>query len=339
MAMHASSRDGLRAEKSNAKNSQSVAVTASLYMTLAIAARDLVDEFRSRPVQRAGSLIITLYGDAIAPRGGTVWVGSLIRVLADFGISERLVRTSMYRLAKDGWIVAEHVGRRSYYQLTADGAKRFHEATLRIYGEPRQDWSGEWCLVLTGAVPTEQRDAVRKELSWLGFGPVSVDVMARPAPDVDDLETMLSRVGVAGEVVVMCARATESLRNDTLINFVRNSWNLADIEARYEVFTERFLPVLAALRRTSTIEPRIAFQIRTLLLQEYRKLLLRDPILPAELLPKQWHGLQAYQLCRELYLRVHSAADDYLSVAMETAKGPLPPPMPEFFQRFGGLDR
>jgi len=308
-------------------------------MSLTVAARALVDEFRSRPVQRAGSLIITLYGDAIAPRGGTVWIGSLIRVLADFGISERLVRTSMYRLAKDGWLVADQIGRRSYYQLTEDGAERFHEATQRIYGEPRQSWSGEWCLVLTGAVSSEQRDAVRKELSWLGFGPVSVDVMARPAPDIEDLETMLARVGVADEVVVMCARATESQRNDVLINFVRNSWNLADIEARYEVFSERFLPVLAAVRKASVVEPCIAFQIRTLLLQEYRKLLLRDPILPAELLPKRWHGLQAYQLCRELYIKVHAAADEYLSATMETADSPLPPPMPEFYERFGGLDR
>ncbi|MEQ8207629.1 MAG: phenylacetic acid degradation operon negative regulatory protein PaaX [Woeseia sp.] len=308
-------------------------------MSLTVAARALVDEFRSRPVQRAGSLIITLYGDAIAPRGGTVWIGSLIRVLADFGISERLVRTSMYRLAKDGWLVADQIGRRSYYQLTEDGAERFHEATQRIYGEPRQSWSGEWCLVLTGAVSSEQRDAVRKELSWLGFGPVSVDVMARPAPDIEDLETMLARVGVADEVVVMCARATESQRNDVLINFVRNSWNLADIEARYEVFSERFQPVLAAVRKANVVEPCIAFQIRTLLLQEYRKLLLRDPILPAELLPKRWHGLQAYQLCRELYIKVHAAADEYLSATMETADSPLPLPMPEFYERFGGLNR
>ncbi len=308
-------------------------------MSLTAAAGALVDEFRSRPVQRTGSLIITVYGDAIAPRGGTVWIGSLIRVLADFGINGRLVRTSMSRLVKDGWLQTEHVGQRSYYQLTEVGAKRFHEATLRIYGAPRQSWSGEWCLVLTAALRSGQRDALRKELSWLGFGPISPDVMARPAPDFEDLETMLARVGVADEVVVLRAHATEPLRNEVLVEFVRNSWNLADIEARYEVFSERFRPVLCALRRARVVEPRIAFHIRTLLLQEYRKLLLRDPILPAELLPKRWHGLQAYQLCRNLYLRVHAAADEYLSATMETADSPLPPPMPSFYTRFGGLDR
>jgi len=86
------------------------------------------------------------------------------------------------------------------------------------------------------------------------------------------------------------------------------------------------------------VPPRIAFQVRTLMLQEYRKILLRDPLLPAELLPQAWHGVPAYQLCRNLYRKVCSAADEYLSEMMETAEGPLPPPSPEFFRRFGGLD-
>lgn len=306
-------------------------------MSLTAATRTLVEEFRSRPLPRAGSLIITLYGDAIAPRGGIAWIGSLIRVLDDFGINERLVRTSVFRLAKDGWLEAEQVGRRSYYRLTEEGAERFREATHRIYGEPRQNWSGEWCLVLTAAVPHERRDAIRKELSWLGFGLISADVMAHPAPDLADLKALLARTGAAKEVVVMHARTAEALRNGVLRELVHNSWNLSDIELRYATFLERFRPVLKAARAARAIEPRTAFQIRILLLQEYRKVLLRDPLLPAELLPKGWHGVPAYQLCRNLYRRVHAAADEYLAKNVETADGPLPPPAPDFYARFGGL--
>lgn len=308
-------------------------------MSLSAATRALLDEFRSRPLPRAGSLIISLYGDAIAPRGGTAWIGSLIRVLADFGISERLVRTSVFRLAKDGWLEAEQVGRRSYYRLTDEGTERFREATHRIYGEPRQAWSGEWCLVLTAAVPSARRDAIRKELAWLGFGSISGDVMAHPSPDAADLEALLARAGAADEVVVMQARTAEALRNGLLRKLVHASWNLADIEARYAAFVERFRPVFRAARGARNVEPRIAFQVRTLLVQEYRRVLLRDPLLPAELLPKGWHGVPAYQLCGNLYRRVHAAADEFLSATMETADGPLPPPAPDFYARFGGLER
>ncbi len=53
---------------------------------------------------RAPSLIITVWGDAIAPHGGAVMLAGLIALLAPFGINERLVRTSVFRLAREGWL-------------------------------------------------------------------------------------------------------------------------------------------------------------------------------------------------------------------------------------------
>src|SRR5262249_284972 len=58
---------------------------------------------RQRPV-RSGPLLITVLGDSIAPRGGVVTLGSLIRLAEPFGVPQRLVRTSVGRLAKDGWL-------------------------------------------------------------------------------------------------------------------------------------------------------------------------------------------------------------------------------------------
>jgi len=51
---------------------------------------------------RARSLIVTVWGDALAPHDGRVWLATLIRLMAPFGLSERLVRTSVFRLARDG---------------------------------------------------------------------------------------------------------------------------------------------------------------------------------------------------------------------------------------------
>lgn len=304
------------------------------------ATRSLIEEFRDRPTLRAGSLIITVFGDAIAPRGGSVWIGSLIRALGDFGISERLVRTSVFRLAKDGWLDVEQLGRRSYYRLTEEGANRFAQATHRIYGEPRQSWSGDWCLVITADLDTVTRDAVRRELGWLGFAAIAGELLAHPAPDPDDLDQALRRISGAERLVIMHARTDGNAawtRTGAIRELVRRSWNLEDIEARYQAFLDRFRPVMAASRRSRSVAPRTAFQVRTLLIQEYRKVLLRDPLLPGELLPQSWHGVPAYQLCRNLYVRVFAAADEFLSQAMETADGPLPPPSPDFYQRFGGL--
>ena len=118
---------------------------------------------------------------------------------------------------------------------------------------------------------------------------------------------------------------------------VHKSWNLDELDRRYAGFVEQFRPVFRAARKARRIDERVAFQVRTLLIQEYRRILLRDPLLPAELLPAGWNGTATYQLCRNLYQLVYQPADDFMSAEFETADGPLPPPAPEFYRRFGGL--
>ena len=292
-------------------------------MSVQSACKNLVDEFRARPTLRAGSLITTVFGDAIAPRGGTVWLGSLINTMADFGVSERLVRTSVFRLTKDGWLQSQQIGRRSYYSLTEEGREQFEQATNRIYGQPVDHWNGQWCLLLLSALDTASKETVRRECGWLGFGPLSANVLAHPSPDLAELDVTMRRLGVEDTLVVMQG---QTIRSDTAMReLTHDCWNLDDIDARYAEFVQRFRPVCKALSGKTALNDRSGFVIRTLLIQEYRKVLLRDPWLPAELLPAGWHGAAAYQLCRNLYRAVHASADAWLDQQMESADGPLPP--------------
>lgn len=306
-------------------------------MSIEKACQQLVDEFRSRPRLRAGSLITTVFGDSIAPRGGSVWLGCLIDVMAPFGINERLVRTSVFRLVRDGWLQSSKIGRRSYYSLTEEGRARFEHATGKIYGAPDAAWNGEWCLLLMSGLDAASRDAVRKECRWLGFGVLSTDVLAHPAPDFEGLDKAIQGLGAADELIVMTG---ETLRGEEpLRRLAHAGWNLDELDARYAHFVQTFRPLMAELRKNPEISPHTAFLVRTLLIQEYRKALLRDPLLPAELLPGNWHGRAAYHLCRNLYRAVFRQADVFVEAAMENADGPLPPPSREFLRRFGGLDR
>ena len=100
------------------------------------AAADLVQRFRRQRPLRAGSLIVTIFGDSIMPRGGAIALGSLIQLGEPFGLNERLVRTATARLAQEGWLEARRVGKHSEYRLSDDGRERFAEATERIYGDP-----------------------------------------------------------------------------------------------------------------------------------------------------------------------------------------------------------
>ena len=53
-----------------------------------------IRDFLDRHPARAKSLIVTVYGDLIAAHGGTVWLGSFIRLVEPLGLNERTVRTS-----------------------------------------------------------------------------------------------------------------------------------------------------------------------------------------------------------------------------------------------------
>lgn len=304
-------------------------------MKVETACRRLLKSFSARPTLRSGSLITTVFGDAIAPRGGNVWLGSLITVLADFSISERLVRTSVFRLTKDGWLHPEQIGRRSYYSLSAEGRERFEEATHRIYAVPAGSWDGHWCLLLLSGLDTANKEIARKEFGWLGFGALSANVLAHPAPDLADIDSVSKRVGVADGLVVLQG---QTVRNDAgMRRLAQNGWNLAELDDRYEQFVKLFRPVMTAIGSAKKVEEKHAFIIRTLLIQEYRKVLLRDPLLPQEMLPSGWKGTAAYHLCRNLYLATYREADNYLGDVLETTDGPLPPPGEAFWTRFGGL--
>jgi phenylacetic acid degradation operon negative regulatory protein len=291
----------------------------------------LVRHFRAQRPLRGGSLLITMFGDALAPRGGAVTLGSLIRLAAPFGLTERLVRTSVSRLARDGWLAARRAGRRSEYRLTRTGARRFAEATRRIYGANPHAWNGAWTLVLLPDLPRPPR--LRRDLRWLGFGQLTPAVFVHPACTARQARDSLRNLhGARGALVLKSATADLSVDRA----LAARGWDLGALARAYRRLLERFAAletVVAAARPT----PETAFVIRTLLIHEYRKIHLRDPLLPPALLPRAWVGSAAYELCRRLYARVFVAAEEHLSVSARRLHRPLAAANSAAHARFGGL--
>jgi phenylacetic acid degradation operon negative regulatory protein len=297
-----------------------------------------IDQHLEEHPARANSLVITLYGDFIAPHGGTVWLGSVIKLVEPLGLNERVVRTTVYRLSQEKWLVSEQIGRKSYYSLTASGRRRFEQAYRRIYHVPQETWNGEWQLVvLPSSLPTNQRDALRKELIWAGYGPLAPGVLAHPSTNTDHLLNVLQDTATHDKVVAMTASNIGALNSRPLQELVHECWNLDAIAATYRQFIERLRPVLRALRSARELDPEQCFLIQTLLMHDFRRVLLHDPLLPAPLLPRDWSGGVARELCRDIYRLTFRAAQQHLLQLCETPDGPLPPAAPYFYARFGGL--
>ncbi|HYE39135.1 MAG TPA: phenylacetic acid degradation operon negative regulatory protein PaaX, partial [Ramlibacter sp.] len=129
-----------------------------------------IDHFLAADPPRSKSLVMTIFGDAVSPHGGSVWLGSLIELAAPFGQSDRLVRTSVFRLAQENWLAASRDGRRSAYSIAPSSLVRFEHANRRIYTPPGPDWDGSWTLLLAAAsLSAPARALVRKELAWEGY--------------------------------------------------------------------------------------------------------------------------------------------------------------------------
>jgi phenylacetic acid degradation operon negative regulatory protein len=283
------------------------------------------------------SLLITLFCDAVTQHGGEIWLGSLIRSLAPLGISERLVRTAVFRLVQDDWLVSRKEGRRSYYGLSPSGFNQYQRAARRIHTSRRPEWDGVWTLVIPSFVDEDKREPLRKGLLWQGFGLLSPGVYAMPSQDRKSLHELLNELDLRDSVVIMTARADESGNGDALRRQVMERWNLTELGEQYQSFLDRYQPVLRYLSGKGAPDPERAFLLRTLLIHDYRRILLRDPELPIDMLPNDWAGFDAHDLTAEIYKCIGAGSATWFSNTMENAAGSLPPAGAVFFRRYGGI--
>lgn len=300
---------------------------------------DWIAAFLAGEPPRSKSLVMTVFGDAIAPHGGRVWLGSLIELLAPLGVTDRLLRTSVFRLVQEGWLVASREGRRSSYAIEPQALPRFARANRRIYAPPGLHWDGRWTLVLApnGSIDTALRAAVRKELEWEGYAMLAPGLLAHPAADAETLAEVLARVGAEGRLYVCSAAELPGIASRPLRELVDEAWNLSAVVAGYRHFMDGFSPLLALLGQGAGLAPQDAFMIRSLLVHAYRRVQLHDPMLPIELLPDPWPGSDAYELARSIYALVQAPAEEHVQAVLRREDAATPDADASFYQRFGGL--
>lgn len=299
--------------------------------------RSHIADFSRQKRVHAGSLLISLFGDAILPRGGCAWVGSLIRLLEPLGVNERSVRTAVFRLSKDEWLTSESSGRRSEYRLTGSGERRCSDAARQIYAARAPDWDHRWRQILVlGAFAQKDRDALRRALFWQGFGALGAECFVHPSADLASVFDALIVEGLGDSLAnLMPLVAADASLVGTAGNadLVARAWDLREMAQDYAEFASIYTPLLAEVRGepSAAADDEEAFLLRLLLIHDYRRLLLRDPELPEQLLPGDWPGESARLLCKDLYRRLLIPAERHLDRVLRTADGGFCPPSPTAF--------
>ena len=284
---------------------------------------------------RAGSLLVTIMGDALAPRGAAITLTSLIRLMEPFGVTDRLVRTTVGRQAHS-WLVSSRQGSFSQYALSPSALALYAVNTERIYGAETIKWNGQWTLVMFQEFPGDLRQRVRDDMDGAGFGETMPGVFMHPNYSPAAVRDLIAPIGLADKATIL---QTQPCDSETNADIVRSGWDLADLNVRYRRFIQQFQSVADVLADGADPSPESAFVLRTLLIHEYRRIHLRDPMLPVALLPDNWAGITAHELCRSVYISAFSRAEEHLISVATRLDGPLPKASPETYARFGGLPR
>src|ERR1700682_3891888 len=246
----------------------------------------IIEQLKREP-SRTGSIAITVFGDAIVLRGGSVWLGTLLEFFKDIDIYSGVVRTAMSRLAADGWLERNKVGRNSFYRLAKRGRQTFDAATKHIYDPPPSDWTGRFELLLIG--DSEDREASREALKNAGFGSPLPGVWVAPS-------------GVAvPEEAAGAIRLEVSAEDDSGRRFLSEGWPLDLTAPAYSKFMKTFAPLRSWIGRRERLSDADAFTARVLLIHHYRRGGARRSASPSALLPAEWPGRGGRPLCREVY--------------------------------------
>ena len=260
------------------------------------------------------SLIVTIYGLYAREVGCWLSVSSLIQLLAELGVEEPAVRSSISRLKRRGILVAQRQGGRAGYALSAHARSILDEGDQRIFAATRASLADGWVMAVF-SVPEaqrQQRHRLRSRLTWLGFGAVSSGVWIAPKRLLAPTQEALARDELLAYVDLF---ESDYVGPEDLREEVARWWDLDALGALYTDFHREFAPIAQRRRGTRTGD---AFADYVRALTTWRRLPYLDPGLPEELLPPDWAGTLAQATFSTLHKRLAAPAHRFVDTVRES---------------------
>jgi len=273
-----------------------------------------LDSFRQSHKINAKTLVSSVFGDLVLPNGGGAWVETLTLLLEPLGVNNRMVRTTLFRLAEEGWVISTREGRKSFYELTEKAASQTSVAEKLIYYADQKHWDGEWTLVFIVMKPIEleARRELEQELTWIGFGAITKHILAHPTVTPDLVADRVCSLGLQSSVVCMRARNLSDVNIGLKVSdqdMAAQCFPLKGLGDQYQDFISTFSSVDSKLISNEPENSMDLIALRLLLVDQYRRIVLHDPHLPSQLLPKDWIGEKAYDVFKKIYRDLHEPTE------------------------------
>ena len=261
--------------------------------------------------------VMGMFGQYVLPRGGLIWLGSMIEAMTVWGFSEAAARSAILRLKHRGAIEGQRVGRRTFYSLTDAGMHRLDLGGFRFSFSPTQAWDGQWTVVIY-SVPEVQRklrDALRDSLKWWGFGLLAPGTWISARPPLPDMERGWRKMGVWDYIDVFRSAYVGS--SDLLAMVARVFPEMPTLATGYRAYIAQSELVLRSFE-SGWLDDRTCFATRLENLWEFYAVASEDPVLPPDLLPEDWPRLRAEEFSVKIQRVLAEPANRFFETIYET---------------------
>ncbi len=251
--------------------------------------------------------------------------GSVLRrLLTDLGLSPDAARALLSRMCRHGQLVSEKRGRFVEYRLAGDFARGFERVRDQATARPVK-WAGHFHVLLY-QVPEGHRsfrDTLRRSAVLCGYGILQQGVLIAPTDRSSQLAPLLDHQPEGAQVWL----STLGLAPAEAARAAYIAWDLAGLARQYDAHIQRLSKRLADHPTGSAAGTRVKPQppeVGAELLRDYVDTLapalidtLREPGLPAKLLPEDWPGPKLRMMLSQFTATFGPAIQSYSELVLD----------------------
>lgn len=254
---------------------------------------NIVQELTSCGTSRTWSILVTIFGDLAQNPNDEISGPTLSTLMQRIGIKPQAMRVALHRLRRDGWIVTEKSGRTSKHRLSEYGLNQSMIASPHIYARTLE-MPEVWHILIANPEMTLDE----KYLVIRGYRKILSGVYIGAGPTPQNLGNFLI---LEGNLALLPKWLQTSITDVASVDdYSRLTRSLEVVEHTLE---NGYVPTI--------IETTV---IRTLIVHDWRRIVLRQPDLSLEFVPEN-PAAQCREFVWQLLERLERPPLDVLETA------------------------